>query len=167
MARASRVVNVPAPFPKKGIQVRQIGIGVVLYHPEKETAALLNLTAAVIWRYLGSGRTVSSIVDAFELGFAPGSVDRATVEQDVLATLGYFETAGFLDKPKTPLKARKPKEAEMAAVNDYGMPQIGVSYQRPEMKTYTLTQLQADFGPKSGSSARGVRFSDTWTPEPE
>jgi hypothetical protein len=165
MAKAPPVVSAPAPLPKKRVQVRQIGIGVVLYDSEKEMAALLNLTAAVIWRYLGSGRTVSSIVDAFELGFAPGSVDRATVERDVLATLGYLENAGFVDKPETPLKARRPKEDEMAVVNDYGMPQIGVSYQRPEMKTYTLAQLQADFGPKSGSSSRGVRFSDTWTPE--
>ena len=167
MAKAPTAASSAAPMPKKGIQVRQIGIGVVLYDVERETAALLNLTAAVISRSLGSGRTVSSIVDAFELGFVPGSVDRATVERDVMGTLGYLETAGFVEKPKTPSKARRPKEDGMAVVNDYGMPQIGVAYQRPEMKTYTLAQLQADFGPKSGSSRRGVRFSDTWTPEPE
>ncbi len=153
-----------APSPKKGIQERQIGIGLVLYDPEQETATLLNLTASVIWRYLGSGRNVASIVDAFDLGFDPASIDRAVVERDVLATLGYFESIGFLSN-RRPLKNRLDEE-KMAAINDYGMPQIGASYQRPEMKTYSLEQLRSEFGPKAGSTRPGVRFSDTWTPTP-
>lgn len=151
-----------APLPKKGIQERQIGIGLVLYDADSGLASLLNLSASIIWRYLGSGRTVSSIVDAFDLGFDPASIDRKVVERDVLATLGYFESVGFLSEGRP-----KPIQGDgenMAAINDYGMPQIGASYQRPEMKTYTLDQLRSEFGPFAGSSRPGVRFSDTWVP---
>ena len=56
--------------------------------------------------------------------------------------------------------------AERYDVERVGMPQIGASYQRPEMKTYSLEQLRSEFGPKAGSTRPGVRFSDTWTPTP-
>jgi hypothetical protein len=154
--------NELAPLPKPGMQERQNGFGLILYDPDQRVAALLNLTAAVIWRYLGAGRLIVSIIDAFDLGFAAGSTDRNLIEADVMMTLARFREHGFLSD-ETPAPARVSKKNQ-GIVNEYGLPELAATYVRPSLKLYTLEQLQEEFGDKK--NLRGPsRFGDTWNPE--
>lgn len=157
-----RKKNVLAPLPKLGIQERQNGFGLILYDPDQRVAALLNITAAVIWRYLGAGRLIASIIDAFDLGFAAGSTNRDLIETDVLMTLARFRDHGLLsDETPAPVRVSKTNQG---IVNEYGLPELAATYVRPSLKLYTLEQLQDEFGDKKNLRAPS-RFGDTWNPE--
>lgn len=133
---------------------RQVGFDVVLFDPASDRVHMLNAVAGAVWHHITPDRTFRNIVEALQLSF--GEEDPAQIAEDVQRLLEQFQKAGLFLTSKTRLPKQGPRRVRVP-IPDGEVSMVTREFQRPEMKTFTLPELEERF--KLGTD-RAAPFSD-------
>lgn len=145
---------------RPGLLMRQVGLDLAIYDPNKAEVHLLNPTSAAIWRHVTGDRTLSSIYDMFLLANKNNKVAAEEVLGDIEATLGRFKKLGLVVPVGS--KALLPsihQRSLSTVITGRDLTVLPDEYLPPGMQTFTLGELAEIF---DGRRNRPSEFLDTW-----